>query len=306
MEREVRYCTTEDGVRIAYRVKGDGPPLLMCSMLVESFSLHHINPDYEEFISAVGAGRSVIHYDTRGTGLSERDVADLSLAGQVGDIRAVADAVGVDKFSIWAPSAAGPRAIRYAAEDTERVAALILAGTYARPLDVLTEEVTRGLAAVCRADWSMAARTIADFGDARIQFAERTPLLAAMFERSCSSAVMARFFEESITMDAHSFLPSVQARTLVIHHLDDRLVPLALGQTLAAALPNGRLVVQPGSTHGFLGNIDETVETINAFLDEEPITRRLDGVARVAEPAHAPFRTVLFTDLVGHSEMMSR
>ena len=30
MEREVRYCTTEDGVRIAYAVEGSGPPLMVC------------------------------------------------------------------------------------------------------------------------------------------------------------------------------------------------------------------------------------------------------------------------------------
>jgi len=39
MEREVRYCTTEDGVRIAYCVEGKGPPLVVVAEFAESFSL---------------------------------------------------------------------------------------------------------------------------------------------------------------------------------------------------------------------------------------------------------------------------
>lgn len=35
MEREVRYGTTEDGVRIAYCVEGKGPPLIMTPTLTE-------------------------------------------------------------------------------------------------------------------------------------------------------------------------------------------------------------------------------------------------------------------------------
>ncbi len=39
MEPEVRYCTTEDGVRIAYCVEAKGPPLLVVPFFVTSFSL---------------------------------------------------------------------------------------------------------------------------------------------------------------------------------------------------------------------------------------------------------------------------
>jgi class 3 adenylate cyclase len=152
----------------------------------------------------------------------------------------------------------------------------------------------------------MVARTFADFGAGRIEFAERTPLLAEMFQRSCSGAVAARLLEESITWDVRSLLPDVQARTLIIHHLDDRLVPLALGQMLAAAIPDGRLVMQPGSAHGFMGNIDETVRAINAFLDEEPTTRRSETKVERQRQSRGPVLTVLFTDLVGHTDMMQR
>ena len=55
-EREVRYCTTEDGVRIAYCVEGEGPPLLVMQFFVESFSLDHRLPEQVAFMENCGAG----------------------------------------------------------------------------------------------------------------------------------------------------------------------------------------------------------------------------------------------------------
>ncbi len=49
MEREVRYCTTKDGVRIGYCVEGEGPPLVIAPYLLESFSLHNLYPSFADF-----------------------------------------------------------------------------------------------------------------------------------------------------------------------------------------------------------------------------------------------------------------
>ena len=70
MEREVRYCTTEDGVRIAYMVEGEGPPLVVVPVASESFSVEHVFPERQEFMRALGRGRKLVRYDNRGCGLS--------------------------------------------------------------------------------------------------------------------------------------------------------------------------------------------------------------------------------------------
>jgi hypothetical protein len=44
MEREIRYCTAADGVRIAYSVEGEGTPLLMTPLVTESFMLEDVSP----------------------------------------------------------------------------------------------------------------------------------------------------------------------------------------------------------------------------------------------------------------------
>jgi pimeloyl-ACP methyl ester carboxylesterase len=74
MEREVRYCTTEDGVRIAYCSQGEGPALVMTPLFVESFSLFHMVPEVELFLERLQEVRRVVVYDARGTGMSQRDV----------------------------------------------------------------------------------------------------------------------------------------------------------------------------------------------------------------------------------------
>ncbi|MBM2824171.1 MAG: alpha/beta fold hydrolase [Thermoleophilia bacterium] len=72
MEREVGYCTTKDGVRIAYCVEGEGPPLVIAPYLLESFSLHNLYPSFADFMREVASGHTAIRYDSRGTGLSQR------------------------------------------------------------------------------------------------------------------------------------------------------------------------------------------------------------------------------------------
>ena len=126
MEREIRYCTTRDGVHIAYAVEGSGPEIVVCPGFIESFSLEHLIPEEQAFTERLGTGRRLVHYDMRGTGVSQREVEDLSPGGVLMDLEAVMDASGVEKPCLWASTISGPRAIEYAAAHPERLCGLIL------------------------------------------------------------------------------------------------------------------------------------------------------------------------------------
>ncbi len=305
MEREVRYCTTEDGVRIAYCVEGEGPPLVVCPVLLESFSLNHLMPELEDFYRRIGAGRRLVHYDCRNTGLSERHVEDFSLGATVLDMEAVADAAGLARFAIWAPSNSGPKAIKYAAEHSGRVSALVLCGTFARALDAFTPEALQAFEALALSDWELFCRTTSDMGAARVEAGD-APLRAAKHSsQSADGQAMARFIRQNVDVDVTPCLAAISARTLVVHRIAHSIYPVALGQALAAGIPGARLVTPPGAIAGFYwGDVKAIIDSVNAFLDEDPETRRLP-----AEPqaeVQGPLRTVLFTDIVGHTEMMSR
>ncbi len=63
MEPQIRYCTTKDGVRIAYKVEGKGPALLLCPMFVESFSFDDTVTEFNEFVDRLAEGCTLVRFD---------------------------------------------------------------------------------------------------------------------------------------------------------------------------------------------------------------------------------------------------
>ena len=53
----------------------------------------------------------LVRYDVRGTGLSDREIADHSLQAQILDLEAVIEEIGLQKFAVFAAARAGPVAI---------------------------------------------------------------------------------------------------------------------------------------------------------------------------------------------------
>src|SRR3989304_5496360 len=164
MEREVRYCTTEDGVRIAYCVEGEGPALVVCPDFVGSFSLDPLLPSRKHFLEQMAQGRKIVLYDMRGTGLSQRDATDFSGPALVLEIDAVMRAAGLKRLALWGSILGGPRAIAYAAHHPGQVTHLILADTCARPAEAFPHDAAKALAELCRTNWKLAAQTFTDMG----------------------------------------------------------------------------------------------------------------------------------------------
>ena len=88
-EREVRYCTSADGTRIAYCLQGEGPVLVALPQFVDSFSLDHLHSTRTPFFDALARNRTLVRYDLRGTGLSQRPATDFSLDAVTADLAAV-------------------------------------------------------------------------------------------------------------------------------------------------------------------------------------------------------------------------
>ena len=74
----------------------------------------------------------MVRYDERGCGLSDWAVEDFSLQAWVGDLEAVVEAAGLERFALLGMSHGGPVVIAYAARHPEQVSHLVLYGTYAR------------------------------------------------------------------------------------------------------------------------------------------------------------------------------
>ena len=87
---------------------------------------------WRPWLDAFSQHHTLLRYDSRGCGLSDRDVSDLSFDTWIKDFETVVQAAGFQKFSLLATCQGGPIAIEYAARHPERVSRLILYGTYAR------------------------------------------------------------------------------------------------------------------------------------------------------------------------------
>jgi class 3 adenylate cyclase/pimeloyl-ACP methyl ester carboxylesterase len=297
MDRVIRYCTTDDGVRIAYATEGHGPPLLVCPLLIESFSLDHLVPIHEAFFARLGEGRQLIRFDGRGTGLSQRDFyGALSPEAHCRDLDAVVTATRLEKVAFFAPLAWGAIAMQYAVTHPDRVAALILWGTYATPTEAWTAEVLESLASLCRTNWAAAAQLFGDTST-REGHAEFGLQYGALNAASTSGDVASRFILEGGHIDMRPMLSRITAPTLVMHRLQSAMIPVAAGQALAAAIPGAVFVPLGGHTgHWAPEDPDETLDAINAFLGSTT-----PGASRVAMPAAqsaSGTAIILFTDIV--------
>jgi class 3 adenylate cyclase len=145
----------------------------------------------------------------------------------------------------------------------------------------------------------VAAQTFADLS-LRQEFAEPAARIAEQYRRSASGDVVAELIVQNAERDVRPLLSSVRAQSLILHRLEDALYPSEQAQELAAGIPNSRLVALQGSAHEFALDDTEPIHTaIDDFLPERTVA--------VAERFQAgAMVSVLFTDLVGHVEMMQR
>ena len=158
MEPEIRYVRSADGTNIATWTLGAGPPLLVTPGLGHAtmqISWEHpgVRAQWEELAQR----RRVISYDHRGFGLSDHDVADLSLAALVADLDAVARTTGTEPLDLMGWLTSGPATIAWSAQ-SGRVQRLVLYSTAARGADLRLSPKPRVLAPLLAIDFVVTAQ----------------------------------------------------------------------------------------------------------------------------------------------------
>src|SRR5580700_11578073 len=114
MEAETRYARSGD-VHIAYRVFGDGPrDIILVPGTVSHVELYWELPTNEYLLKRLCAFARVIVFDKRGQGLSDR-VAEQTMEERIGDVRAVMNAAGSERATIYGWSEGGPMCLLFAA-----------------------------------------------------------------------------------------------------------------------------------------------------------------------------------------------
>jgi pimeloyl-ACP methyl ester carboxylesterase/DNA-binding CsgD family transcriptional regulator len=289
-------------------VSGAGPALLCDSGWITHLRGQLELCSFGSFVERLAERFTVIRYDKPGCGLSDRDGINLSFEGQVAAALAVADAVGADRFSLFGASQGGQLAAAIAARYPERVEALVLYGTCASGGDLAPAEVRDSVVALVRAHWGLGLKAIAG-AFVTDPTAEELEEFTRFQRASASAAVAARLLEVYYDTDIRALLPSIRARTAVLHREADKGTRFELGREVAALIPGAALIPLPGSSHlfyhgdwlmvleamlGFLrrpaspgprltGRELEVAELVAAGLTNHSIATRLSVAPRTAE-----------------------
>ena len=269
--QEIRYCTTSDGVRLAYAMTGSGPPLVKASNWLTHLDFEWDSPIWRHWYAELSRHHRLVRYDERGNGMSQRDVDDVSFATWVRDLETVVDAAGLDRFPLLGISRGGSIAIAYAVKHPERVTHLVLYGAFAAGLNHYGTpqalEARRALTSLIRLGWGL--NNPAFCRTFTCQFIpEATPDHEKWFDElqrvSTSPENAARLMERDGDFDVRPLLPQVKTPTLVIHCDRDHAVPVEAGRQLAAGIPGARYVSLPSANHLML----EEEPAWSVFLEE--------------------------------------
>src|SRR6266487_4825539 len=97
----ISYARGADGVSLTFTVTGDGPALVFVPWVpFSNLRMEWQNTFLRGIFEQLAQRLTLIHYDGRGTGHSQRDVTDLSPDAMVADLEAVVDQVGVQEVSL--------------------------------------------------------------------------------------------------------------------------------------------------------------------------------------------------------------
>jgi len=299
VEPRIQYARTSDGVSIAFWTLGEGEPVVW--ILTPPFS--HIQLEWQWPVARrayekLAQRRKLVRYDGRGSGLSDRDDATFSLETHLLDLEAVIEALGLQRLALLAYGDAGPVAIAYAAQHPEKVTHQVLWATYAHS-GFEEEPDVQGLLALLDRDWRLFTETLAH-SMLGWSAAKHGAWWAEFLAQSTTPEAVKAAWLASFSFDVTDLLPSVRARTLVLHPARIRWATQDQAKLLASGIPNARLMVLEGVS-GALVFDDMTLAAADEFLGEgEPS-------ARQAEPPEAgAFRTVLFTDVEGSTALTQR
>jgi len=123
----VQYARTSDGYRIAFRDMGIGQPLVLLPFPFNNLERMWRQHTNLSLYRPLGNRYRLIHYDSRGQGLSDRDLSpDHSFEDYDLDLEAVVEHLKLDRFVLFAGLLGGHTAIRYAARHNDRVQGIIL------------------------------------------------------------------------------------------------------------------------------------------------------------------------------------
>lgn len=260
MEQQIRFCTAPDGVRIAYATSGCGPPLVKTANWLTHLELDWNSPVWRHWMRELSRDFTLVRYDERGCGISDRQADDLSFDAWVRDLEVVVEELGLERFPLFGVSQGCAVAVAYAVRHPERVSALVLYGGYVqgRFRRMLTPEEREEAEMVMRVmplAWGRENPAFRQFFSTMF-LPEGTPeqhrWFSDLLRLTTSPENAMRLRTAAAEIDVSDVAPRVRAPTLVLHAIGDAAVPFDQGRLTAALIPGARFVPLESRNHVLL------------------------------------------------------
>ena len=254
VDQKIGFCTTADGVRICYAIVGEGPPLVKAPNWLTHLEFEWQSPLWRHWWVELAAYHTVIRFDQRGSGLSDRNVDDLSFDAWVSDLEAVVEALQLGHFVLLGISQGGPVAIEYTARHPETVEKLLLYGAFSRGFLKRGGSVEEHEARVTltRQGWGRddpTYRQIFTSGFMPGATAEQASWFNELQRVSTSPENAAKVQNTLANIDVLHRVPGISVPTLVLHAVNDRRVPYEQGRQISSLIPGAQLVDLDSNNH---------------------------------------------------------
>ena len=256
-KQQIRFCTSRDGVRIAYATAGRGPPLVKAANWMSHLEFDVDSPVWSHLLAELASHHTLVRYDERGCGLSDREVEDLSFESWLCDLETVVDAAQVDCFPLLGISQGASLAVAYAVKHPQRVTHLILHGGYARGklkrnITERQREEAETMNKLAELGWGRENPAFRQFFTTQYipgGTAKQHRWFNELERVSTTAANAARFMRVFNEIDVVELLPQVSCPTLVLHAGCDARVPFDEGRLIASLIPGARFVPLESDNH---------------------------------------------------------
>jgi pimeloyl-ACP methyl ester carboxylesterase/DNA-binding CsgD family transcriptional regulator len=284
VEQRLGRAFLDDGTEIRYAVVGRGPVAVYVPGWVSHLELGWALPAERELNEGLAEGRTLVRYDRPGCGLSgtsdRTDVVELELEV----LQAVVTAIGTDRFDLVGASFGAPLAVRWAARNPSSVSRLVLYGGWVEGAAVAAPALREHVLGLVDQHWGFASDVLTEIFAPEADAGFRA--VFSSYQRQSTTPAMAhRLLAACYDIDVSADLPRITAPTAVIHRKDDRAVPLAEGERLAAGISGSTLTVLDGRAHiPFAGDSRSLLDAIRRGLG-------LRTVERATPPTLTPRQT---------------
>jgi class 3 adenylate cyclase/pimeloyl-ACP methyl ester carboxylesterase len=301
----VQFARTTDDVSIAYTSFGAGADAVVQIMFPPFTDVAAVIPFLTEPTNRVlyerlYGGRRVVVVDPRGCGSSDKHAHDTSLAAYVRDVRAVVSACSISSLVFEAVGAAGPIGLAFAAEAPTTLKGLVLHDAWASGDSFIRPHDQRGLLALAEADTDTFAQTL---GRMMLGWREPPPisLVDVIKAAAADKPALLRAVHSLAALDAMGLVSSVHVPTVVGWERGGSTLINGEGmRDIAARLSHATLLITDAAADG--NPNDEWIAHIRGFVDSVLPHPK----PSVMVPNGAPLLVILFTDLEGHTAVMSR